>query len=159
LQQLVDYSILAGRRQPVVVERIELAPLFEELLQLYRPQAEVKGLALKGQLNAAPQSVVSDRIKIKQIAANLLSNALKYTADGEVVLTFSGRDDERWAMTVCDTGDGVAAQDYQRLFNEFDRLSADRTLSGSINLVSKLGQGRQFEIILPRWNKATQGNP
>jgi signal transduction histidine kinase len=173
LLQLIDYSNLAGRRLPVVVERFELAPLHEELVQLYRPQAEVKGLVLKGQLDAAPQSVVSDRVKIKQIAAKLLSNALKYTIDGEVVLSFSGRDGERWALSVSDTGDGIAAQDYQRLFNPFDRRSADETLpdsgiglavvkelvsllEGSINVVSKLGHGTQFEIILPRWNKPTQ---
>jgi len=166
LEQLLDYSFLLAHRKPVAVERFDVPALHEELMAVYRPQAEAKGLSLKGDCCAAPPSIISDRIKIKQIAANLVSNAIKYTARGEVSLVFSAHDAERWALTVSDTGQGVAPVDYLRLFQEFDRLGADEAISGSgiglavtkeliavlegsLQVVSQIGLGTRFEVVLP----------
>jgi signal transduction histidine kinase len=131
LEQLVDYSLLVAHRKPVTVARFDLPALHEELMAVYLPQAAAKGLLLKGDCHSAPPSVISDRLKIKQIAANLVSNAIKYTAQGEVSLVFSSHNDERWTLIVSDTGQGVAPVDYVRLFEEFDRLGPDQTFSGS----------------------------
>jgi signal transduction histidine kinase len=173
LEQLLDYSVLVADRKPVTVERFELAPLHEELMAVYRPQAAAKGLSLGGDCRTAPPSIIGDRIKTKQIAANLLSNAIKHTTHGEVTLKFSTHDDDRWMLMVSDTGEGIAPVDYARLFDEFDRLSANETISdsgiglavtkelvsllqGNLSIVSQLGLGSRFEVVLPRWNKATQ---
>jgi len=173
LEQLRDYSLLLAHRKPVTAERFELAALHEELMAMYGPQAAAKGLTLKADCRFASLSIISDRIIIKQIAANLLSNAIGYTGQGEATLTFSVHEDDRWMLMVSDTGKGVAPFDHRRLFDEFDRPGADEMVTGSgigltvarelvallggtLNIISQLDLGTRCEVVLPRWNKATK---
>lgn len=170
LTQLLDHSTLIANRDAVASAEFEPATLHEELLHLYRPSAQRKGLALIGNCSAAPPLVAGDRLKIKQIASNLLSNALKFTSEGHVSLTMATHDADRWAMRIADSGPGLNADAAQRLFagligtNESVprggiglAITKDLVdlLGGSIQVVTKAGAGTVIEILLPIGLKST----
>jgi signal transduction histidine kinase len=164
LTQLLDHSTLIANREPMTPTEFDTATLHEELVQLYRPQAQRKALAFLGSCADAPRTVFADRLKIKQIACNLLSNALNYTAQGHVALTFERHDASRWVLRVADTGPGLSTAGAARLFGglagESDviprhgiglAITKDLVdvLSGTIQVVTKDGAGTLIEVLLP----------
>lgn len=164
LTQLLDHSSLIANREPMSFAEFDPAKLHEELMQLYRPAAQQKGLSFIGSCEAAPKRVVGDRLKIKQIASNLLANALEYTGAGHVSLAFERYDRERWVMRVADSGPGLSDAAAQRLFGNLGgntelvprsgiglAITKDLVdlLSGSIQVVTKVGAGTVIEILLP----------
>jgi signal transduction histidine kinase len=164
LGQLLDHTALIANREPLSALVFDVPMLHEELLQVYRPIARDKGLALVGSCAEAPKQIVGDRLRVKQIAANLLSNAIKYTSEGHVSLSFAKRDAERWVMQIADTGPGLEAGDAQQLFggNGANTEVVPRRgiglaitkdlvdlLGGSLQVITKTGGGTLFEIVLP----------
>jgi signal transduction histidine kinase len=160
VDQLVEYSALLGRAGSPSVERFELRPLFDELVESFSPMAESKRLELRGEFDPRLSSVCNDRLKVRQIATNLLFNAVKYTESGEVLLAFSFVDQDRWTIAVSDTGKGIAREDQERTLEEWERrpetglgptivkeLAA--RLDGVVRLVSRAGRGNRFEVELP----------
>jgi signal transduction histidine kinase len=114
--------------------------------------------------------VRSDRQKVKQIILNLLVNAVKFTPHGTI--TVSAERDRRartLAIAVADTGLGIAPEDQQRIFEDFQQADSSPTrshtgaglglaicrrlavmLGGEIRLESRLGMGSTFTLVLPR---------
>jgi len=169
LTQLLDHSLLIANAEPVASAEFDPALLHEELVQLYRPAAQKKGLAFLGGCTELPDSVMGDRLKIKQIASNLLSNALEYTARGHVSLTFGNHDADRWVVRVADSGPGLSDTASERLFGGLAgngelvprsgiglAITKDLVdlLGGSIQVVTKAGAGTVIEIVLPIGHRA-----
>jgi len=98
-----------------------LADIFEALEREFCPVSELKSL----RLDLVPSSVwlYSDQSLVHRILQNLVSNAVKYTARGRIVLGVRRRP-EGAEIQVCDTGPGIAEQDRVRAFQEFERLQA-----------------------------------
>jgi anti-sigma regulatory factor (Ser/Thr protein kinase) len=136
-----------------------LAPLLSELVQEQQGTAERKGVALRGEVTAAAGwDVFSDRVRLGRALANLLSNAVRYTAaGGQVTLTASwrGEGDERaLALEVTDTGAGISPEELESIFQPFARGSAGRGDSSGGSglglavvdrLVKELGLRRGFD--------------
>ena len=87
-----------------------------------------KGLALKVE-NRTDAFVITDKERILQIGNNLLSNAIKFTENGHVSLTTNFQDGNL-VLTVEDTGTGMTAEEQQRVFGAFERLSNAATQDG-----------------------------
>lgn len=164
LAQLLDHTALIANREPLSVTQIDPADLHEELVQVYRPIAGQKGLTLIGGCSDAPARVIGDRLKIKQIASNLISNALKYTTEGHVSVTFAAHDAGRWVMRIADTGPGLSPQAAERLFGGFAHggevvprrgiglaITKDLIdlLCGTVQVVTKNGGGTVIDVVLP----------
>lgn len=165
VDDMVAYSVVLGDRAPLAVEPFNLRELFDELVTACRPAIEAKGLRLSTRFDADVAMVLSNRIKVKQVALNLLSNATKYTKAGEVELAMGGHGDGGWFLRVADTGVGIAPSDTDRIFDEFQRAAGDdipgvglglaivkelcRVLDGRIHFESKQGHGTTFEIRFP----------
>lgn len=164
LTQLLDHSLLIANRDSIAATEFDPAVLHEELIQLYRPAARRKGLALLGGCNDLPERIVSDRSKIRQIASNLLSNALEYTPSGHISLTFAAHDADRWVIRVADSGPGLSDSASKRLFGGLNgdpelvprsgiglAITKDLVdlLGGSVQVVTKAGAGTVVEIVLP----------
>jgi signal transduction histidine kinase len=165
VDQMVEYSVVLGDNNPLAAEPFDPRALFDELVTSCRPAIEAKGLCLKTAFDAGLVSVNSNRLKVKQVALNLLSNATKYTATGEIELAIGGAGEGYWSIRVSDTGIGIAPSDADRVFDEFERAAGDdipgtglglaivkelcRVLHGQIQFESREGSGTTFEIRFP----------
>jgi signal transduction histidine kinase len=162
VDEMVEYSKVLGDDSLFTVEPFDLVGLFDELMQACRVSTEAKGLKLIGQFDPALGAVTSNRLKVKQVALNLLTNAIKYTSSGEIVLAIAAAPDEQWKLRVADTGVGIGAADQERVFQEFERAADDdipgaglglaivkelsRTLEGELRFQSAKGHGSVFEV-------------
>ncbi|RFU46949.1 sensor histidine kinase [Paraburkholderia sp. DHOC27] len=165
VDQMVEYSVVLGDNSPVELEPFNLRELFDELTTSCRPAVEAKGLVLHARFDAQLSRVSSNRLKIKQVALNLLSNATKYTSAGEIELAMLRAGEGHWLIRVSDTGIGIAPADTDRVFDEFERAAGDdipgtglglaivkeicRVLQGQIRFESHEGSGTVFEICFP----------
>ena len=119
---------------------VDLAALAADLDAMFRPLAEDKGLGFGVSLAQQGAPALFDEIKLRQILINLLSNALRYTAQGEVraALDWNG---ERLAIEVRDTGIGIPQEFHERVFALFQTLKPRDTKEGSglgMSIVKKL---------------------
>jgi signal transduction histidine kinase len=165
VDQMIEYSVVLGDGAQLTREPVELHELYDELVAASRPAIEAKGLKLHATFDPALSTATSNRLKLKQIAVNLLSNATKYTKSGEIELTFATAGTEHWSIRVSDTGVGIAPSDAHRVFDEFERAAGEdipgtglglaivkelcRVLNGQIDFASREGVGTTFEIRFP----------
>lgn len=172
VDQMVEYSVVLGDGTPLTLEPVELHELYDELVAASLPAIEAKGLKLRTAFDPALSAVTSNRLKLKQIAVNLLSNATKYTKSGEIGLAFAMAGTEHWLIRVSDTGVGIAPSDANRVFDEFERAAGDdipgtglglaivkelcRVLNGQIDFASREGVGTTFEIRFPLMQAETE---
>lgn len=165
VDELVEYSVVLGDSSPLTTERFALRELFDELAVACEPMIEAKGLRLQTAFDGTLGEIVSNRLKLKQVALNLLTNAAKYTKAGTIELAMTAVEDERWRLRVSDTGVGIGEADRERVFKEFERATHEdvpgaglglaivkelcRVLEGAIRFDSKEGAGTVFEISFP----------
>lgn len=165
VDELVEYSVVLGDNSPLALETFALRELFDELVISCEPAIEAKGLRLQTAFDGALRTVVSNRLKLKQVALNLLTNATKYTKAGLVEFSMTAIEDDHWRLRVSDTGVGIDASDRERVFKEFERAAAEdipgaglglaivkelcRVLQGEIRFDSHEGEGTIFEITFP----------
>ena len=117
----------------------------------------------------APDRVLTDPLRLQQIITNLFSNAIRYTDSGTIKLTCQTLSDKEWAIAISDTGVGIAPEDQARIFEPYFRSIPQeksflpestglglaivsrlvKLLQGRIELVSQVGIGSTFTVILP----------
>ena len=165
VDELVEYSVVLGDASPLALERFSLRELFDELVASCGPTIEAKGLRLDIAFDDELGTVQTNRLKLKQVAINLLSNAAKYTKAGRIELAMFAADSDRWRLRVSDTGVGISPADRERVFKEFERATEEdipgaglglaivkelcRVLGGEIRFDSHQGEGTLFEISFP----------
>lgn len=162
LRSLLDISrIDAGGVTPEAVE-ITLAPFLSGLAESFRPAAEEKGVHLR--VGPLPGVVESDPGLLRSVMQNFLSNALRYTSRGGVLVGVRRRGSD-WRIDVIDTGIGIADEKIEEIFSEFVRLGEVeveglglglalvrrivRLLGGRIEVRSAPGKGSRFSLYLP----------
>jgi signal transduction histidine kinase len=169
INDILDISRIEAGRMPVHLSRFELPTLVSEVLAEVEPLIARSKLAVRQALRPKLPSLMSDRPKVKQILVNLLSNALKFTPSGSVVVSVEHeRRAHELRISVADTGIGIAERDQMRIFGDFQQVDASPTrqyggaglglsicrrlskiLGGSLTLTSKVGHGSMFTLILP----------
>ena len=125
LNDLLDFSALVAGRAQAALERLPLCGLFEEIMSQWRPVAKEQGMTFSCRCDHTLGEVLSDKLKLKRIAGNLLSNAIKYrkpARGGDIDVTFALDGTTGWKMIVADTGIGIAREDMESLFGEFNRI-------------------------------------
>lgn len=162
LRALLDISKLdAGGVQPRP-EPVNLRAFLMDLTDSLRPLAEEKGLTLR--LAATPGSVMTDPALLRSVMQNFLTNAVRYTQTGGIVVGVRRRG-ENWRIDVIDSGVGIAPDRIDAVFGEFTRLGEveveglglglalvrriARLLGGRISVASKPGRGSRFSFGLP----------
>lgn len=126
LNDLLDLSKIEAGRMGVEVVDHDLRALISNTVRFWRNTARAKGLrlTLRG-VQAGPQWVRGDPMRVRQVLNNLISNAIKFTADGEVTVTVTTltRDSRRFvSIEVCDTGPGLTEDQIARLFSPYEQL-------------------------------------
>ncbi|WP_395666681.1 hybrid sensor histidine kinase/response regulator [Methylocella sp.] len=172
---LVDISRLDAGVWPVEIAPTPLAPLFERLRQDYEPQAEALGLSLR--MVPANLTARTDRVLLERVLRNFLSNAIRYTAQGRILLGARRRGDEV-SIEVRDTGVGIKPEDLGVIFEEFRQLGAApregerglglglaiteriaRLIGARIGTASTPGRGSCFSLRIPLCESAPEPEP
>jgi signal transduction histidine kinase len=165
LTTLMDISEAETGAMRLSWERVRLAAVVQEAMDLYADLAEEKGIALGARVNDAIE-VVADRTRLRQALANLLDNATKYTGSGGRVDVTAEVDAGEVIVAVRDTGIGIDADALPHVFERLYRADASRTerglglgLSlvkaiaeshrGRVTVESAPGRGSVFSIVLP----------
>ncbi|UFZ01794.1 ATP-binding protein [Bradyrhizobium ontarionense] len=172
LNDILDFSKLESGQLSLEDIAFSAEALVQNTLSIIGPRASAKDLKLRNVSDpAVPPALVGDAGRIRQILLNLVSNAVKFTASGEVVITTRciAKDEQTASVewTVTDTGIGIAADKIGSLFANF--VQADNSISrrfggsglglaickrlteqmgGEINATSTLGQGSTFSFRL-----------
>jgi len=162
---LLDLSKLEAGTVSPRLEPVDVDALFDRISQVFGPLALERGVELR--LRSDGECVLSDPVLLEQVASNLVSNALRATAKGGVLLAARPRGD-RLRFEVWDTGSGIAAADLGRIFDDYVQLTnpeRDRRrglglglaisrrsvalLGARIDVASRLGRGSRFGFSQP----------
>jgi len=148
-------------------EVVDLGGRVREVWEEVRLWAEDKGVELLFQEDGEAR-IMGDRGRLRQLALNLIDNAIKYTPSGGRVELRVVRDGDEVTFSVADTGEGIPAEDLQRIFERFYRVDKARSRQrggtglglsickwiaeahgGRISAESELGRGSKFHVFLP----------
>ncbi|MCB9750771.1 MAG: hypothetical protein H6713_12365 [Myxococcales bacterium] len=173
IDDILDLSKIEAGAAALSYSTIELDGFIDELANTGRTLARPRGNRFSLHHGARRASLVSDRTKLRQIVHNLLSNAAKFTRDGEIQLITRARD-ERLELAVRDTGIGIAQEHFDKLFQPFSQVEAAanrqyegtglglaltrkycRLLGGEVSVQSEFGVGSTFTVSLPLAPAAT----
>jgi signal transduction histidine kinase len=175
VNDVLDLSKMEAGKLELVIQPFEPYAAVVEALQTVEPLAREKGLALAVTPSMALPEMESDADRVRQILLNLLSNAVKFTDRGTVSVAMAsveGIDGEdavrrRWVeVRVSDTGPGIAPEDQERIFHEFEQIvgatsrggtglglpisrKLARLLGGDLLVRSEPGHGSVFTLRLP----------
>lgn len=168
LEELLDYARLEVGRIKLHVESVEPRPIVEETVAFFRPLAAQKALTLSARLPGDLPDVMVDPDRLRQILNNLISNAIKYTPPGGVIVVRARAAEEEATFEVQDTGIGLTEEEKQHLFEKFYRsprpevqrekgsglgLSIIKGVieahGGRIDFESQAGKGSTFRFTLP----------
>jgi len=130
IDDVLDFSKIEAGRLELEAGPIDLIELLEELRHLLWPRAEARGLRLVVQLDpAVPDVVLGDAVRLRQVLVNLITNAIKFSEDGEVVVSVAPGDDDAGLLrfAVADAGIGIEAEALGRLFEPFTQADASTT--------------------------------
>jgi PAS domain S-box-containing protein len=131
INNILDLSRIEAGKLELANTDFNLPDLLERTLGLVRDPAQAKGLQLKLEADELPQAVHGDPTRLSQALLNYLSNAIKFTEHGSVVLRcrVQSQDAEKVELyfEVCDSGIGISAEILQRLFNPFEQADSSTT--------------------------------
>jgi signal transduction histidine kinase len=166
LNTLMDITEAETGMMKLQREPVDLCHLVREVVELYQYVAEERSVAVRVEL-PAPCEVSVDRNRMRQVFANLLDNAIKYTPENGVV-TISVRDEpERVVVLFRDTGIGIAPEEHDKIWARLYRSDKSRSRHGlglglslvkavveahrgSVAVTSRLGGGSEFAVLLPK---------
>ena len=172
INDILDFSKIEAGRLDLEIEAFDLERCIDSVVQLLAPRVEGLPVKLDWRIEpGVPAQLMGDPGRLRQVLLNLLSNALKFTALGEVVLSAAPGEAGRVRFTVSDTGCGIAESRQSTLFEPFRQgdVSTARhyggtglglaickrlvnAMGGTIGFVSQPNQGSRFwfEVPLPR---------
>ena len=174
INDVLDYSTIESGKLELTTEKYDLENLLRDEVAVLKYTAGKKNLETVVVIDDnLPIEVEGDYHRVKQIMDNLVSNAVKYTDEGQITFSVNGEsmDDDSFilSITVADTGSGIADENFEKIFDSFDRLggknkvmvegtglglSITRNLvemmNGTIDVKSVLGSGSVFSVKIPQ---------
>ncbi len=153
MDDLIDISALETGQLSLVVERMDIQQLLEEIGQEFSPVAQHKGLAIQHEYGSTPLWVRGDVQRVRQILYNLVENAIKYTATGGIALSM---EEKVGVVRVCisDTGPGISADDQRYIFEPYVRAAnvnvggSGLGLTISRRLLQQMGTDLEMDSVL-----------
>lgn len=174
INDILDFSKIESGKLTILPSEYEVVSLLNDCYSMTSGKAEAKKLTLQVDSNPLiPKILYGDEIRIRQIILNLLNNAIKYTSEGEVILSLDGHSlgDNEYLLqiTISDTGIGIRAEDQPKLFESFERIDEIKNrniegtglglpitkqlvdlMHGTITVKSEYGSGSVFRVELPQ---------
>lgn len=167
INDVLDISKIEAGQLTVTTEPCDLRAAIEKIMGNMRPLAEKKGLALEVAVAPEVRTIISDQRRVEQVIYNLVSNAIKFTEKGSVLVECFQKDGEI-ITRVSDTGIGIKNEDIDQLFKPFHQVDSGLVrqyegtglglsicskildlLGGRIWVESEWGKGSIFSFALP----------
>ncbi len=167
INDILDLSKIEAGHVEVVRETVDVAALVDECIATVREYLKGKNVDVYANIDPTVATVETDALKLRQILLNLLTNAAKFTDTGEIVVEVKPAD-VGLAITVEDTGSGIAAEHLPFIFEKFRQLDGSstrkvggtglglaivrelcRVLGGNVDVKSTVGRGSVFTVKLP----------
>ena len=168
VNDLLDLAKVEAGRVTISPEWFDMVDLFSALRGMFKPILQSHSVSLIFEEPRDVPRIFTDDKKLSQILRNFISNALKFTPNGEVRVSATLVDGDRVTFAVADTGIGIAAEHVGSLFNDFVQIDAPiqkrlrgtglglslsrklaLLLGGDVAVESTLGQGSRFSVTLP----------
>ena len=170
INQVLDLSKIEAGKLELNPQRVEIKPLIDEVIGTARQLAEQNRNRLVFEAQDDLGALTVDPMRLRQILLNLLSNACKFTKEGDVTLRVRQVGNGRgwFEFAVSDTGIGMTAEQQAKLFEEFSQAEATtaqrfggtglglaitrklaRMMGGDVTVASELGKGSVFTVRLP----------
>lgn len=173
IHDILDFSKIEAGKIEIEPIRFHLVDQIQNTVAFIRPSARSKGLSFEAHIDPGlPRVILADPTRIRQILLNLLSNALKFTASGGIVLQISMLERNtgkgKLQISVADTGIGIAPQELEHVFEKFAQADGSitrryggtglglsisrhlaRLMGGDLLVQSDLGKGSTFSLELP----------
>jgi signal transduction histidine kinase len=168
INDILDLSKIEAGRMELEVAPFSLVDALNNAVTLVRERAQSHGIKLELEVAPGLDTMVADERKVKQVVVNLLANAVKFTPDGGTVRLRAARENGEVRLAVHDTGIGIAPEDQERIFEEFQQASHQSEKSregtglglslskrmvelhgGTITVDSAPGRGSTFTVALP----------
>lgn len=138
INDILDFSKIESGKMDIIPVDYDLGIVLSDTIDMIRSRAEEKKLQLELKIESnTPVHLHGDEVRLRQIITNILTNAVKYTPEGKVILTVSGKKVSAGTVqlyvSVKDTGIGIKAEDIGRLFDSFQRVdeSRNRNIEGT----------------------------
>ncbi|MGN0650214.1 MAG: ATP-binding protein [Oscillospiraceae bacterium] len=174
INDILDFSKIESGKMEIIPANYELFSVINDCYNLLYMRAQESGLELRVENDpTVPVHLVGDEVRVRQIISNLLTNGVKYTKTGYVLLkiNWSRIDDDRinLIVSVKDTGIGISKENMEKLFRSFQRIDEKHNRSiegtglglkitkqlielmgGSIDVQSEFGKGSEFTVTIPQ---------
>ena len=178
INTVLDIAKIEAGRMDVIPSKFSVSTLADQCVTLATPLLK-PNVKLKKQVDETIGLIFSDQEKIKQIVLNLLSNAAKFTHDGNILLSAQKVNEEFVGISVADSGIGISEEALGRVFEEFQQADTSTTreyggtglglaisrslahlLGGDLTATSELGKGSTFTLTVPiKYGKKSASSP
>lgn len=167
--ELLDQSQIEAGQLRLRQENFSPDTLIKTVHASYLPLALEKGLTMRLKLDAnLPSTVQGDAARVQQVMSNLVTNAIKFTEIGSVVIWGRRANERQWVFQIKDTGIGISEKDQAYIFESFRQVDETSgwkfggvglglaivhnlvtAMGGRVSVKSKIGQGSTFTVFLP----------
>ncbi len=167
LNDILDFSKIEANKMELIVQPIHIQELMREVTDLFLVNAVQKHITLNSRVDDdVPQILLGDALRLKQVLANIVGNAVKFTHQGsvEIKVTFKDEANSKWLQfSIQDTGIGIPKDQYESLFDSFYQVEHTKSRSyggtglglaiskslvelmgGAIRVNSQVGIGTEF---------------
>jgi signal transduction histidine kinase len=167
INEVLDLAKIEAGRMELQIESALLSDIFESVQNTMQPLASKKNIHLHIESVTVPEPFPMDGTRVKQVLLNLVGNAVKFTPEGGRVWVEADSEDGAVRVEVGDTGPGIAVEDQERIFLEFQQAGSDagkpqgtglglalakkfiEMHGGKIWLKSEVGKGSRFFFTIP----------
>jgi signal transduction histidine kinase len=169
INNVLELSRYEAGQMKTKPEPTDVRELITNVYEMLEPLAREKNLQLLVDCDRSLEEVFADPLQLQQIVTNLVSNAIRYTESGTIKIMSKMMDDNNWAISVSDSGIGIAEENQDRIFEPYFRIPVSDNsyapnstglglaivsrlvtlLQGKIELVSQVGVGTTFTVTLP----------
>jgi PAS domain S-box-containing protein len=169
VDDMLDFSKIEAGRLDIHPEPTDLEALVQDIVELLAGRAHIKGIDIAAEIGAGvPAKVIVDPARLRQVLINLAGNGVKFTEKGGVTVSLSLAPDGAVRFAVADTGPGIAPENAERLFDEFEQMDTAitrrhggaglglaisrrivRRMGGELTLAPRRGGGSVFSFTLP----------
>ncbi|MCA9909274.1 MAG: HAMP domain-containing protein, partial [Anaerolineae bacterium] len=169
LDNLLGEAQMSHKGMQVLISQFNPTTMLEEVVTNMQPLADRRGLTLKLDADHAPEMAYADPIRLRQVVMNLVDNAIKFSENGDIVVSVAQPEGDWWTIEVRDQGVGMSSDVLDRIFDAFYQVDGTITrrvnrgvglglsivrqsiklMGGEIEVTSVPRQGSTFSIHLP----------